>query len=127
MRQFFRIIGSIAIFPIGWTLFTIILLCLPGSAIPGNGIFALPGLDKIVHIVLFGGIVWLWASYSYYKLNKDQWKRMLCLLVVCTLVLGIILEFVQKYFIPGRSFDNYDIVADATGAVLAALGQRLWR
>ena len=52
---------------------------------------------------------------------------MLCLLVVCTLVLGIILEFVQKYFIPGRSFDNYDIVADATGAVLAALGQRLWR
>ncbi|WP_350340086.1 hypothetical protein [Paraflavitalea speifideaquila] len=35
--------------------------------------------------------------------------------------LGIVLEYVQFYFIPQRSFDRFDIVADASGALAAML------
>ena len=34
------------------------------------------------------------------------------------LVYGIAMEFVQKYFIPNRSFDVGDIIADAAGCAL---------
>ena len=36
-------------------------------------------------------------------------------------LLGVILEFVQYYFVPNRDFDVFDIVANATGSVVAAL------
>jgi VanZ family protein len=35
--------------------------------------------------------------------------------------LGIGLEFLQRDYIPNRSFDEYDIIADSTGAILAAV------
>lgn len=34
---------------------------------------------------------------------------------------GVLLEFVQHYFIPNRSFDPFDMLADATGALIAFL------
>ena len=37
------------------------------------------------------------------------------------ITLGIVMEYVQMYFIPNRSFDGYDIVADIVGAGLAGL------
>ena len=32
-------------------------------------------------------------------------------------VYGVIMEYVQKYFIPNRSFDIGDILADAIGSI----------
>jgi VanZ family protein len=32
---------------------------------------------------------------------------------------GLATEFIQKYFVPGRSFDLLDFAADSTGAFLA--------
>jgi VanZ family protein len=44
-------------------------------------------------------------------------------LVAC--FFGIAMEFVQKYFIPNRDFDIYDIVADIIGAAGGFLIARL--
>jgi len=34
---------------------------------------------------------------------------------------GIVMEFVQKFFIPNRSFDIGDIAADGVGCILGVL------
>lgn len=34
---------------------------------------------------------------------------------------GIAMEFVQKYFIPNRSFDAGDIIADGIGSIIGVL------
>lgn len=120
MRLFFVKLCSVVLVPVSWTVLTVILLCLPGSAIPGTGLFGLPGLDKVVHVLLFGGIVWSWA-YHYYGLNNSKWRGTVWAAAACATLLGIVLEFIQLYFIPGRSFDSYDIVADAGGALTATL------
>lgn len=44
--------------------------------------------------------------------------------IVCGLICvayGIIMEFVQKYYIPNRSFDVADIAADTIGSVLGVI------
>lgn len=119
MKAFLIKFYSSKLFPLSWTLFTIILLCLPGSAIPGAGIFSTRGLDKIVHVILFGGIVLLWGLYIRKAYTYTVRIKMLILAALGSIALGIALEYVQKYFIPGRSFDASDMLADATGAIIA--------
>jgi VanZ family protein len=46
---------------------------------------------------------------------NEKGKRMYFWIAVSGLVYGIGMEFVQKYFIPNRSFDPGDIAADALG------------
>lgn len=113
---------SYKFFPLAWTLFTIILLCLPGSMVPGTGIFGFKHLDKIVHIILFGLNVLFWG-WHYVESNRPpaRLRKIFFLAVLFTIGLGIALEFVQMYFIPNRSFDGWDIVADIAGSVIAGL------
>src|SRR5581483_6923487 len=105
------------LFPFSWTLLTIILLCLPGSVIPGAGIFAINGLDKIVHFILFGGIVLLWGLYIRKTYPPAEWFKRILMAALFSIALGIALEYVQRYFIPNRTFDLKVIVADAIGAM----------
>jgi len=122
MLAMFRRMLSYKFFPLSLTLFTILLLCLPGSIVPGTGIFALKNLDKVVHVLLFGLNVLFWGWH--YAISERQ-ERDLRLIFIGTTVamigIGIIMEYVQMYFIPNRSFDGYDIVADIIGSVIAGL------
>lgn len=100
----------------------IILLCLPGSLVPGKGIFSLPNLDKFVHVFLFGTNVLFWGwHYGHQRLSIRSFKQAIILDVVFTIALGIALEYVQKYWIPNRTFDSNDIIADAVGACLGGI------
>jgi hypothetical protein len=117
-----RRIFSYKFFPLSWTLFTILLLCLPGSMVPGTGIFALKNLDKIIHVMLFGMNVLFWGWH--YETSDKESKELKIIFIAATgimITLGIVMEYVQLYFIPNRSFDGYDILADAVGSVLAGL------
>src|SRR5262245_8164185 len=108
--------------PFGWTAMTIFLLCLPGSAIPSTGVFSTEGIDKVVHAILFGGIVLLCGINLYFRRNqKTKWQQIIVYLTLFSVGLGIGLEFLQRYVIPNRSFDGNDIIADSIGAVLAAV------
>ena len=118
----FRRIFSYKFFPLSWTLFTILLLCLPGSMVPGTGIFALKNLDKIVHVMLFGMNVLFWGWH--YETSDREARQLKLIFIAATAImitLGIVMEYVQLYFIPNRTFDGYDIVADIIGSVLAGL------
>jgi len=112
-------LSSNRIFPIIWTLLTIGLLCLPGKVIPGLGLFGIKHLDKLAHIVLFGGFVLLWGLYSWQRKKlRFDWPFALAGITVLSIILGIAMEYVQVNFVPNRSFDVWDIWADVVGSVL---------
>jgi VanZ family protein len=106
--------------PTAWTMLIGILLCLPGSVLPNETHFAIPQFDKIVHIGLFGGFVFLW---NLYLSNRGfALKKVLTLFFIVFLLAeayGIGMEYVQKYYIPLRDYDQADIIADLIGAGLA--------
>lgn len=117
MWKFFYQVSKKIWVPAGWTLLTIVLLCLPGSALPGVKLFNIPHFDKVAHIILFGGIVFFWVFY-YEQIQFPDSGNVL-IIILLSISLGVIMEFVQFNFIPNRSFDLGDIAANAGGSVLA--------
>lgn len=126
MMAFFRRMARKKFIPSLWTVITIALLCLPGSALPSGGLFNIPQLDKVAHIILFGGIVLLWGLHFTQTSTGSKPARSWAWLVVGNIVLGVILEFIQRDYIPNRSFDVGDILADAAGSVLVFIILVLW-
>lgn len=105
---------------ISWTVIIFILLSLPGSMLPKESTFLIPNFDKVVHISLFGGFVLLWSLYySVKQLSAKRKLRSFFFIFIIAVVYGIGMEYVQKYFIPLRYFDEADIIADMIGAGLA--------
>ena len=122
MFQYFKKAAAHKWVPVTWTLLTVVLLCLPGAAIPGGGLFNIPHFDKIVHVLLFGGMVWWWVLYFDSRQPRQLIPGSKIIVLVClTVALGVILEFVQLNFIPNRSFDTGDIYANGAGSLLAAI------
>ena len=117
MFSFVRKISRHLYVPVGWTLLTIILLCLPGSAIPKVGMFGLSNIDKFVHFIFFGFLAMTWSINFSFRL-PSYWKKWLYLFCFFSITLGIALEFVQLYFVANRDFDVWDIFADSLGAIV---------
>jgi len=116
LRKYFGNLYS----PVIWTLIIGILLAMPGSMLPNETHFAIPQFDKIVHISLFGGFVFLWNLYlSVRPIQRARLVRLFFLVFILAETYGIGMEYVQKYFIPMRDFDEADIIADIIGAGLA--------
>ena len=116
LRKYF---GKI-FWPITWTLVIGILLAMPGSMLPNETHFTIPQFDKIVHISLFGGFVFLWNLYlSSRPIPVSRLLHLFFLIFLLAEAYGIGMEYVQKYYIPGRDFDEADIIADIIGAGLA--------
>jgi hypothetical protein len=106
--------------PIGWTIFIEALLCLPGNNFPSVGLFDIPNLDKIIHIIFFGVFVGLWCYYLYSRsYNNEKLKRLFFLVFLIAAFNGIVIEYIQVNFIPFRSFDQGDIIADLISSSIA--------
>ena len=98
---------------------------------PG-GSFSLPkisNIDKVLHCLLYAvlGLASLWALSSQFRQQRPVLAGVG--VVLFCLLYGISDEFHQS-FIPGRSCDVFDVLADAYGGVLAAgcgWGWQLWR
>ncbi|GAA4744806.1 VanZ family protein [Flavisolibacter ginsenosidimutans] len=93
-----------------WLLFISVLFFLPGSALPKAGWLDAIYFDKWVHCGFFALLVFLWRFYFPRELRYNWW---LLLLALCY-AFGV--EVIQYYFIPNRSFDLFDVMADMTGA-----------
>jgi VanZ family protein len=104
---------------LAWSVFIGVLLTLPGSLLPKESGFVIPQFDKIVHISMFGGFVFLWDLWlSNRGIPQKRLLRQFFLVFILAAIYGIGSEFVQKYFIPMRDFDEADIIADLIGASL---------
>jgi VanZ family protein len=106
--------------PIVWTVIIGILCCLPGKVLPKETGFTIPQFDKIVHIGMFGGFVFLWNLYLSKRSSALRFLlKGFFIFYVIGNIYGIGMEYVQKYWIPGRDYDLADIIADMIGSGLA--------
>lgn len=96
-----------------WTIIIVIGCTLPGKALPVFSIF--DHLDKLVHLVFFFILYILWFNAFESKKNLDT----LLLVILC--VFGLLIEIYQKYFVLGRSFDRWDVIADWLGVFTSRL------
>jgi VanZ family protein len=107
---------------IAWFIFSLVLLCLPGSTIPKYPWLALIHADKIIHIVLFCILCYLFAlPFTKGNLPTTTQKSRFLFILISGITYGIVMEFVQKYWIPNRSFEMGDIVADSIGCLFTYL------
>ncbi len=106
---------------IAWFFLVLILLCLPGDALPkGESWMDAVMFDKWVHIGLFGVLGFLFMlPVGKAPFHKKQKLFLFVRIAVSVSIWGLALEFVQKYYIPGRSFDLFDWAADSIGALFA--------
>ena len=119
MRQFLHKLFSSILPSIAWTAIILLLLCLPGGMFPKEEGFAISDFDKYVHATLFGGFVVLWCWYLAGKYPETLIPYSVAFgLFVLSCLFGIALEFVQKFWIPGRDYDPMDMVADSIGAFI---------
>lgn len=100
-----------------WTIIIFVLLALPGNMLPNEQHFTVPQLDKFVHVFLFGSFVFLWSFYFAAKGQNGNLRKTFLLTMIVACLYGVAMEFIQKYFIPNRDFDIYDIAADCVGAL----------
>jgi VanZ family protein len=98
-------------------IISVVLLVLPGSDLPRENWLSAIYFDKWVHIGMFALLVFLWCrvlskrNYEARKLNT-----VFVQIALAAIVYGTIMELIQGLFIPGRSGDVSDIIADTVGA-----------
>ena len=104
-----------------------LLFCLPGDQISEAGWLEDLELDKVVHVGLFSGLVFLWClPFQLLIQNIDRRKLVYGLITLAFIIYGVAIEFIQRDFIPFRSFDSYDIVADTIGCAIGWITIRKW-
>lgn len=74
--------------------------------------------DKVVHAAFYAILAWLWAA----GLPR---RRRVAAAWLLTSAWGALDEVHQSY-VPGRTADPWDLLADMTGAALALLWLTLW-
>lgn len=106
---------------IAWWFVVLILMCTPGKDLPELGSWTeLISLDKLIHIGVFGLLVYLFMRPVAIKnISASVKKQRFLKIAIAGSIWGLTLEFVQHFWIPGRSMDMMDFVADAIGCVLA--------
>ena len=102
---------------VGWFIFMCLLFFLPGSSLPKESSWMkLISFDKWIHAGLFAVLIFLWnASFST---GSRYFEFFLFLLSV---IYGFCVEFIQRAWVPNRSFDLLDVAADTVGSVIGLI------
>ncbi len=113
--RFVQFIPALVIFTISFYLFT-----LPGNQIPQIDWMDNINGDKIVHAGLFAALGF-WFGFPFRRSTITQTKRKLWFVII--LIVGVLygtaIEFIQRDYIPNRSFDLLDILSDSIGCLVA--------
>ncbi|MBI3119750.1 MAG: VanZ family protein [Candidatus Hydrogenedentes bacterium] len=76
----------------------------------------LPGLDKLVHMAVYGGLAAL-VSLALRRSNTEVHPILQFLGPLGFALLYGLFDEAHQYFVPTRSFDPLDLIADAFGAL----------
>ena len=97
-------------------LWTVIITFLSLVSFETNNIIAIANTDKVVHFSFY-----FILTFLLLKSLKDNSKFKYLKVILLTLFYGIIIEILQAYFTDTRSGDLYDVTANFSGTVCAAL------
>jgi len=108
---------------IAWFFLVLILIGLPGDDLPkANDWMDAIYFDKWVHAGLFLMLAFLFMMPIFRSnLNQKTKWHIIIKIAVAVIVFGLTTEFIQKFFIPGRSFDLLDWAADSVGVLVAII------
>jgi VanZ family protein len=97
----------------------LILTGIPGSCLPR--VKPVVGLDKVVHLLMYAvfAFLCLWGYRKQFITNgKAYHKKALFLALVISIAYGGLTELMQEYFVPLRTGDWIDFLADIIGTLL---------
>jgi VanZ family protein len=123
-NSIFKEIGIKKFIPgIAWFFLVLTLVCIPGYDLPkaDNWMIQL-NYDKLIHVGIFAVLAYLFM-YPIVKSaisKKEKWHY--CIkIALATVVWGYTTEVIQKFFVPGRSYDLTDWLADSIGGLIAMI------
>ena len=105
--------------PLSWGAVIIYLSLLPSGA----GIltlFGIPHFDKVLHAGAYGLLAFL-SAFASYKTSGPSSVQVWIILGICV-AMGCLLEWGQYYMHAGRSFETWDMAANAVGGIGGILG-----
>lgn len=106
-------------FPLAWALLMLLLTLTPGESMPETTLWGnLLSFDKIAHFFIFSVLVFLMIiglskQYRFQFLRANAQRVSL----ISGISYGIVIEIIQQ-FIPGRSFELADIIANTLGCAI---------
>lgn len=98
-----------------------VLVVLPESDLPQKQSWLdISFLDKIVHCIMFAVMTFLFlmpiGDSSMFKKEK---RHYFIRIAISVCLWGLTTEFIQKFYVPSRSFDLLDWAADCLGVLIA--------
>lgn len=101
---------------IAWFVVSTLLLVLPGDDLPSTSFLNFPHFDKIVHLGLFFGLTFLFSIP--FRLSKFSSLKNYIIILIISILYGIMIEYVQLYWVKDRNFDVADIFFDGAGSII---------
>jgi VanZ family protein len=108
---------------IAWFLIVVVLTCMPGNDVPKIGwLDHIWFFDKWVHAGLFGGLTFLFCwPFKNSDFSRTRRLHYFIKIALASSIFGLMIEFIQRFFIPGRDYELLDWAADTIGSLLALL------
>lgn len=106
---------------ISWLVIVTFLFCTSGTKFPKIDWQDKILLDKWIHLFLFFILVVVWCRVYYFKDDVTTLRKIFIIVTILSIIYGVAVEFVQELFIPFRSFDPGDIIADTIGSLAGFL------
>ncbi len=101
---------------IGWTLLVFLLCLVSFNELPSVKIKA---ADKYVHFTFHFVFTLLW--FLYLKIDAKSTFQTISRIVFFSVFFGVLIEVAQQFFTESRSADIFDVLANFTGALSAAI------
>ena len=107
-----------------WSIVIFILCSTPGKSFPSTDWMRWFNFDKWVHAFLYFVLLCL-CYFGYRKYANKEWGTMFLVSLIFCVCYGVGIELFQAFFLPDRSGDAPDAVANSMGSVFAILSIRI--
>ena len=81
----------------------------------------MPYLDKVLHACMHFVFTLLWFFYFKKRIGNFTNFKLLLVSLVLSVLFGIVIELMQKFFTVTRNADLFDVIANLFGASLAVV------
>ena len=87
---------------------------------PKTQLDPIKGIDKIVHLCMYGGLeLVIWIEYMRHHDNLN-WIKIVLLGIIAPVILGGLMELAQMYLTQNRSGEWADFLADTIGVLVGS-------